>query len=165
MAEILCLCDYLTVADGLDGSCSGAGGNLFALDPELFVAQDAVSCVARANPMRIDTDDYPVLEKAGLATLRRLYVTVERDREEAVWRITPRIDFNHLLTPQLFTLPPVTKRTTAVLRVVVHRICTYVGAKIEIVRARGPSRFVGFAIAFLPLAPTSARAAPGAEAP
>src|SRR5258708_23774014 len=147
----------------------GYGGNLFVYTDGSYGHQtdwagDIISHPAiKDSLLRVDTDDYAVAGKPAQVVARRLFITVVRDAGLVQWRITPRIDFQTLLAPQLFTVQATNARKVTVLKVKLARVCTYIGAKIEVYNRKGPARIVGIAVAYVPLAIATPLAAAQAQ--
>ncbi len=129
----------------------GAGSKLWYLSPDSY-GQQVASTGGLDSLLRYDTDDYPVLGDAGRTLLRRLFVKIAYSVGAAVVKVTPRIDYNTLLTPKTFSVgAPMTRRFES-LDVEVARVCSYVGARIEVLSRAGLVEILGLACAHKPLA-------------
>src|ERR1051325_1768195 len=119
--------ELLVIGDGQDPTAgviaTGVGGNLFVYTEGSYGHQKQASGDIISHPqlvdsfLRVDTDDYAIAGKTARVLVRRLFVTVVRDNGLVQWKITPRLDFQTYLAPQLFTVQAVTQRRTTVLAV------------------------------------------------
>lgn len=131
----------------------GAGAELWYLSQDSY-GQQVASIGGADSLMRVDTDDYSILTPTGRTLLRRLYVTVAF-QGTCVLAVTPRIDFNTLLTAQEFALGPSVTRQIRVLDVFVARVCSYVGIRLDLVTRNGRVELLGLGCAHKPLAPAA----------
>jgi hypothetical protein len=138
------------IGDPTVGLPGGAGAELWYLKPTSY-GQQVTSIGLVDSLARYDSDDYPILSPAGRTLLRRLFVTIAYKGACAI-EVTPRIDFNTLLSAQAFTLPATAVRKTHVLDVVLARACSYVGVRLDVTSRNDRVEFLGLAAAHRPLA-------------
>jgi len=138
------------IGDPTAGLPGGAGAELWYLNPSSY-GQQVTSIGLVDSLARYDSDDYPILSPAGRTILRRLFVTIAYKGAGGL-TVTPRIDFNTFLAPQAFPLPAATARRTLVLDVVLARVCSYAGVRIDVTSRSDRIELLGLAATHKPLA-------------